>query len=241
MKRLSHRAFTLIELLVVIAVIGVLAASIGMALRDGDRGPALQAAQSSLSSLVGAARAQAALDGVNSTVLIWSDDSDVETYLRRACVAQFRDTNADGTADAWVVQGDLIDLPRGVFFVPGDLGANFPAKWSNATDWSGLTTTKSQVAGNAPSTSLTFKREDATGAWVADPAGPSKAYVTIAFDTYGNLVSKQGANQVDQLAVGTGEIQPLQGVLFNSADSLRGLKLSIYGMPMVLNEKTAFE
>lgn len=241
MKRFPLRAFTLIELLVVIAVIGVLVASIGMALRDGDRGPALQAAQSNLSSLVGAARAQAALDGINSTVLIWADDTDVETYLRRACVAQQRDTDGNGSLDAWVIQGDLIDLPRGVFFVPGDLGANFPAKWSNATDWNGLTKTESQAAGNAPTSGLTFKRQDATGAWVLDPSGPSNAYVTIAFDSYGNLVSKLGASQVDLLAIATGEIQPLQGVLFNSADSLRGLKLSIYGMPMVLNEKTAFE
>lgn len=236
-----RRAFTLIELLVVIAVIGVLVGALGAALRSGDRGPALQAAQSNLSSLISAARAQAALDNTTCTVLIWADPSDLETYLHRACVAEWVDTNNNGTGDSWARQGQVIDLPKGVYFAPGDMGSGFPAKKETAADWSTLTLTESQASGNAPTSSLSFKILDSNGNWITDPLGTTKAYVTVAFDATGNLVSAQGGNAVALLAVATGQIDPGNGILFQSADTLRGLKLSTYGVPIVLNEKKAFK
>jgi prepilin-type N-terminal cleavage/methylation domain-containing protein len=230
-----RRAFTLIELLVVIAVIGVLVGGLGMALRSGDEGPALQAAQSNLSSLISAARAQAALDNSVCTVLIWADSNDLDTYLRRACIARQIDLDNDGTPDAWARQGPVIELPKGVYFAPGDMGGGFPAKWENGADWAGLELTESQEnASNGPSTSLDFMIYDETGGnWITDPLGTTRAYVTVAFDPTGTLVSL--------LAVATGLPEPGSGVLFRSADSLRGLKLSTYGVPIVLNEKLAFK
>ncbi len=240
-----RRAFTLIELLVVIAVIGVLAGAVGMALRSGDRGPALQAAQANLSSLISAARAQAALDNATATVLIWADSGDLDTYLRRACVAERVDTNNDGTLDAWARQGQVIDLPRGVYFAPGDMGGSYPAKWETGADWTGLTLTESQAnASDGPSSSQNFKiYDDASGNWITDPLGTDKVYVTVAFDATGNLVSVQGNRSVSTLAVATGVPEPGTGggVLFQSADSLRGIDLSTYGVPLVLNEKSAFK
>jgi prepilin-type N-terminal cleavage/methylation domain-containing protein len=239
-----RRAFTLIELLVVIAVIGVLVGALGMALSSGDRGPALQAAQANLNSMVAAARAQAALDNATCTILVWADETDMETYLRRACIAREVDTDNNGTLDAWARQGQVTDLPRGIFFAPGNLGGSFPAKWETAADWSNLVLTESQEASNAPTTSLDFKILDETvsnGSWLTDPLGTTKAYKTLAFDPVGNLVSMQGGVTISTLAVATGELEPGSGVIFKSADSLRGLKLSIYGVPIVLNEKTAFK
>jgi prepilin-type N-terminal cleavage/methylation domain-containing protein len=232
-------AFTLIELMIVIAVIGILIGSIGLALKGGNKPAALQGAQATLMSLVSAARAQAALESTTATVLIWADTNNSETYLRRAAVFVRADTNGDGTVDAYVRKNEPVDLPQGIFFVPSDAGSAMPIIRQPAADWTGLTLTESQNS-NSATTGLVFKRLDetlTTPSWDADPNAPVKAYVTIGFDAYGQLVP----SDVNYLAVAPGDIEPNQGVTFPEVDSLRGVKLSAYGIPLMLNEKNAFK
>jgi hypothetical protein len=112
-----------------------------------------------------------------------------------------------------------------------------------AADWASLTLTESQNS-NTATTGLVFKRLDetiTTPHWGTDPNAPVKAYETIAFDPYGQLVSKNGNNVVSYLAVAPGDIEPNQGVTFSEVNSLRGVKLSVYGIPLMLNEKNAFK
>ena len=243
MRHRIHSAFTLIELMIVIAVIGILVGSIGLALKGGNKPAALQGAQSTLMSLVSAARAQAALESATATVLIWADADDSETYLRRAAVFVGVDTNNDGTLDYYLRKSEPLNLPAGIFFVPSDGGLAMPVIRQPVADWAGLKLTEAQNS-NAPTGSLIFKRYDATAALVIDSEAPVKAYESIAFDSYGqlkSLVKGSTSNAVSYLAVAPGDIEPNQGVTFSEVDSLRGVKLSAYGIPLMLNEKNAFK
>ena len=250
-----RRAFTLVELMIVIAVIGILTGSLVAVLRTGGKGPALQAAQATLSGLVSSARARAALDNNTATVIIWANSNDSSTYLRRAAIAVRVDTNNDGVVDDYAIQGGIQDLPRGIFFVPENADSNLPAMLEPLVDWrtpSTLVYTESQASGNGTTSSSTsgkgFKRlEDGSPPqWQNDPDAPATYYESIAFDAYGNLVSKVGNNLISYLAVAPGDIatgtsSTDRGVIFRSVDNLRGLKLSAYGLPILLNEKAAFD
>ena len=254
MRSSPRRAFTLVELLVVIAIIGVLVGSLAAVLRPSGRAPALQAAQATLSGFVAAARAQAALDNTTSTIVIWSDRDNPETYLRRAAVAVRVDTNNDGLADSYTIKGEPVDLPRGIFFVPQDNnGTNLPAALETPADWSTFTLTESQATSNGTTSAATvgkgFRRyeESSTPQWQPDPDAPVTYYENLAFDAYGKLVSlKVPAGPAPQyLAVAPGEIQTGaassdRGVIFREVDGLRGVKLNVYGVAIQLNEKSAF-
>jgi len=252
MKNRKHRAFTLVELLIVIAVIGILAGSLAAVLRTGDKGPALQAAQATLSGFVSAARAQAALGNTTATLVIWADRDDPETYLRRAAIAVRVDTNEppDGVTDSYAIQGGVQDLPRGIFFVPEEGGNTLPAKFEPLADWTtpDKTYTESQITGHgttsATATGKRFRRfeESSSPQWQVDPDAPATYYECVVFDAYGKLSNQN----VNYLAVAPGDIQngpnsADRGVIFRSVDGLRGLKLSTYGVPIQLNEKSAFE
>jgi prepilin-type N-terminal cleavage/methylation domain-containing protein len=233
------RAFTLIELLIVIAVVGILIGSVGLGLRDSDKGNALQAAQSSLSSLVSAARAQAALNGSNASVIIWGDPSDMETYLRRAAVMV--ETTVGGST-FWVQKGEPMTMPNGIYFVPVDAGAGFPAKFQTASDWNNLDLTEADS--NQATSSFDVRRLDkAAGTYASDPTfTASKAYVTVSFNAYGQLVKRTGNSKASHaLAVAVGEPDPSNGIVFSNSDSLRGLVLSSYGIPTVVTEKIGFK
>jgi prepilin-type N-terminal cleavage/methylation domain-containing protein len=232
----SRRAFTLIELLVVIGVIAVLVGTVGVAMRGGNRNVALQSAQSSLASLAASARAQAAVGSADATVVVWGDENDHTTYLRRAAVM----VNISG--NNWVIKGDVIDLPNGVFFVPPDLGTNPSAKYLNAADWPDPTPSggylRTEASGDAPQ-AMTIQRWNATtGAYEDDPSFPAgfEAYKTIKLDALGRRTNGNRA-----LVIAAGEPTPGSGVLFRDSDSQRGLYLSEYGIPTLINEKAGLE
>jgi hypothetical protein len=134
-----------------------------------------------------------------------------------------------------------VELPRGIYFVPPDIGASFPAKYEKSADWP-ITNYRTEAAGNAPAT-MVVKRPDGTGGYEDDtdfkpPASAGfKGYRTITINPQGLVV---GGNNVLVVALGelqTGSTTSSRGVLFRDADSQRALLLSNYGIPTVINEK----
>ena len=101
-------AYTLIELLVVAALIGVLAGTVGLALRSPDDGMALQVAQATLASLCSAARGRAALTGRDARLLIAADPADLECHLRYLQIVH----EDPAGSDHWRAEGSGVYLPR---------------------------------------------------------------------------------------------------------------------------------
>jgi len=245
----TRGAFTIIELLVVIAIIAIMAGTFALALRDGDRGAALQAAQSSLSGLVSSARAHAAVNGTDASIFIWGNKDDLTTYLHRAVVLVKLNGN-------WVRKGEIIDLTKGIYFVPPDIGTLLPAKQEVPADWNNYETTDAITLANLTTTApVTLQvsrwnpQTGTNGAYEPDPAfgtngdGKLLAYRTITINPTGLLANSGTQN----LVIATGEEQPHPngntggGILFRNADSMRGLILSTYGIPNVINEKAGFK
>lgn len=231
MHTLRHRAFTLIELLVVIAVIGAMIGSLGLVLRDGDRSSALQAGQSSLSALVSAARAQAALSRQNVSIVIWADHAgDPATYLRRAAVMV---ETAPGTL---VQRGDAIDLPQGIYFVPPDAGGAYPARLETPADWTIPPHDFTAATGNA---SAVKNVELASGA--PDPTVIADRFYMAASLTPTGVLAGAAINT---LVIATGDPEPdgggIRGINFRNSDSMRGLVVSTYGLVTLVNEKSGF-
>jgi type II secretory pathway pseudopilin PulG len=116
--RARPRAFTLVELLVVVGLIALMVGAIGLALGDPG-GNSLASAQKSIASLVGAARARAAVGQTETILAIYGTrppQGDREKILRQLQI--FENSNPGSTSPTWVPVGNPISLPPGVYVVP---------------------------------------------------------------------------------------------------------------------------
>lgn len=112
----ATRGFTLIELMVVIGIMVVLIGGVGFALRD-TAGASLASAQNTLATLVGQARAQAAVNQTEARLLIHAvrpPAGDADKYLRLLQVV----IAVPAGSTTWQAVGSPVYLPRGVYIVP---------------------------------------------------------------------------------------------------------------------------
>ena len=108
--------FSLVELLVVIGIIALLVSALGLALGDAG-GSSLASAQNTLATLVGTARAQAAVNQTRARLYVYGQrppGGDMEKFLRLLQV--YREEPAD--SGTYVPVGGAVYLPRGVYVVP---------------------------------------------------------------------------------------------------------------------------
>jgi prepilin-type N-terminal cleavage/methylation domain-containing protein len=107
------RAFTLLELLIVVGLIGVLAGGVSLALGDSS-GRSLATAQQQLASLVGQARANAAIGQTETRLLFYGVRpplGDAARFLRQVQLVR---AVVPGSATTWEPVGPALTLPRGI-------------------------------------------------------------------------------------------------------------------------------
>ena len=135
---MNSRGFTLMELLVVLAVMGVMMGLVGFSLLGGG-GNELGAAQRELLGLVQKARAQAALSGQETRLIVANNPEEEEKYNRYVEIIS-EDANE---SDSWVVAGEGKYLTDRVYLVPSSENSCVIAEgwrsdafsiWSNKDD-----------------------------------------------------------------------------------------------------------
>jgi prepilin-type N-terminal cleavage/methylation domain-containing protein len=186
--------FTLIELLVVIAIIGLFAGAIGVALRGGDQSTAIGSAQRTVSSMITAARAQAAMNGTPARLIIYAETGaagEFDKLLRYLQIVTW-----DGSK--WVPQGAGTYLPKGAYIVPPDDSLSSVVSFSSVPAWPAPNRRRSDLnyqTGNPP----TNQPKDAK----TIEGGSSADFYFIEFNGRGSPV---GGRQI--VAVAPGRIQP---------------------------------
>lgn len=209
--RRRRRGFTLIELLVVIGIV-LIVAGVGLVSLRTSPAAALQSAQGTVSSLMTATRAHAAITGRNARLLVWADPAQPDSYLRRVAVA-FQDESGN-----WLTSSEGTVLPRGVYVVPQATpvpvasGVTWPANDSLRSNFSNF---PAGVPGN-----LTVNGQPGTFLWID--------------------VTFRGTTATGRrLLLGTAEVTS-SGPAFNNPDALRGFVLSAYAVQTLIDDRASF-
>ena len=242
--RRSRRAFTLIELLTVCGVIVMLIATVGVALsgRGGD-GAALASAQNTLSGLVGAARAQAALHQTTARLLVYAQQppgGDAYKYLRYLQVVR-QETSPQGVS-VWVAAGNPVVLPVPICVVPPTPVAanhlNTGVTWNNnaatgpVSVFSPTILTAFSVNGQSAGTG-----RPVAGQLFGGTGGGRAYYLEFAAD---GTVTSNATNNPTKIALTTAVLAPATLPKFNNASGVRGLFIRKSGAISFVNDATSF-
>lgn len=229
MSTVTHkRAFTLIELLVVIGIIAVLAAGIGVAFLGGSHGNALQNSQGVVNSLASVARSKAALTQSDAAILV-NTKPGTDGFLR-----EFRVAVRNATATRWLATGDSTFLDKGIYLVPA--AATFATDVTTSGSWTGLNTTAFDASDISPKLytpddSSTITTDDYRVVAIYNPRGTlsSASPGTVTIPVIRRIVLASALSGSD------GKLT------FATPDEVRGVLLSTYGVPTLINESEAFK
>jgi len=235
LPRLSLGAggFTLLELLVVIGLIAALVFFLFSGLTGAGKSHALQSAQATLANLVTAARTKAPATNRKTRLLVNVDPASPERYLRLV-VLQLARQPGSSPADWDTVQS--VCLPAGTCVVPGSLAGLV----ADATPWK---------RGSNPAEDLVsdlFQNQSLSCALEGDAA--ARSWTGVAFTPNGTLAALgSGPPPKGSVVLALGQPRPPGSyaageppVQLGDAPSVRGLVLSAYGVPALLNERSAF-
>lgn len=220
----ARGGFTLIELLVVVGLISLLAAGIGLSLADAG-GNSLATAQKILATMIGSARAQAAVHQTETVLAIYGTrppTGEAEKYLRLLQV--FRNDNPGASQPRWVPVGSPVSLPRGVHVVP------------NTT--SGLLAAGVTWPSNPPLVS-TLPRTVNLGQQTGTPFGGAATALVVEFSADGTI-AQVGNLPHARLVVATTTNGPNNVPLFNNPAAVRGVLLRPTGAVTFVNEALGF-
>jgi prepilin-type N-terminal cleavage/methylation domain-containing protein len=223
-----RRAFTLIELLVVVGLIGVLSTVwIGhMGVRG--RAPALQSAQALLFDLLTSARITAMANGKSSRVLVQMDATSPFQPARYLSNLVLQIQSPSG----WQVLTEM-SLPEGVFVVPGNFAALPAGLFAEPTE-SGWTRSDGSALRSTALRENQLLSE-------AIHAGVTERWVSIILAPNGNTI------QSGDIILANGQLRSPASYRFGEspvtltqAAMVRGVSLSSYGVPALINDRSSF-
>lgn len=226
--RVPNGGFTLLELLVVAGLIAALSYVLIGGLGGGGKSAALQSGQATLANMVTAARITAMASGQSARVLVQVDATSTSRPLRYLHYVAVQSQTAAG----WETIADAY-LPEGVFVVPGNF-ATLPAglfvpnpamPWTK-TDGSALRSTALR------STQIISEK-------INGPSAELWAGITLS--------ANAGTAQSGDVILAPGQLRPpgsfLPGespVELTNPENVRGLTLSSYGVPALINTRSSF-
>jgi len=208
-----NKAFTLIELMVVIGLIAVLAAGIGLAMRESNPTAGLRGGQNVLVGLLSSARGQAALNQTEAMIIVDATDSKEDFFLRSLQVV----VKAGAGPDTWRPVGAPVLLPQGIYIVP-------PANFASVT----FGGTKSD--GFDSSTPASISPADST----YDELSGRKY---LRFRKFLPLGTTSGTGRI---IVTVGRRAGESTISLDNPKAVRGVTVSRYGVPTLINEAATF-
>jgi prepilin-type N-terminal cleavage/methylation domain-containing protein len=225
-----RRAFTLIELLVVVALIAGMSAFLIGGFRE-NKTASLQSAQATLANMLMGARTRAMATGCRVRLLIQADTSNPARFRRMLAVQQ----ESVYKSDAWTITISVAKLPEGIAVLP--YKNNIPAGlYENPADWVKTSTTGS--SGNELHSSALY----ATQVPVVIESATSENWDVIQFTP--NDTMSTGVGDIVLATVRSrqpGSYSSGQSpVRADSPNSVRGVSLSTYGVPALINSRGGF-
>lgn len=228
MKAHAPRAFTLLELLVVIGLVAVLSFFLAGNPTGGGKTAALQSAQAAMVNMITVARSKAMATGQSARVLIHVDaTSSIQPlrYMRYVAV------QAQGNGGWQTIVESY--LPEGIYIIPGNFSAIPAGLFATST-----TSLWTKADGSALR-STALRSNQITAEAISSPVMEQWVSLTIS----ANAATAQSGDII--LASGRfrppGTYQPGESpVELDNPENVRGLTLSAYGVPALINTRASF-
>lgn len=229
--------FTLLELLVVIGLVAALATLLIGGFGAGGQTGALQTGQSTIASLITAARTRAAVSNRKTRLLVSMDPTIRERFLRHVVLQLGNQVGPSPSAWETLVE---VDLPEGVYVVPPSL-AQPNGLVATATAWK---------RASDPTADLVSDLFQGQALAVTLPGGSAAETMTgVAFTPHGTLAALGiGPPPKGSLLLASG-IKRSPAVLsegdspvqLTNPSAVRGALLSAYGIPTLVDDRSGFE
>jgi prepilin-type N-terminal cleavage/methylation domain-containing protein len=236
MKPGRSGGFTLLELLVVIGLIAALSAVLVGGLGGGGQAAALESAQATTTGLITSARTKAAATGRKTRLLIAAEPLVAARYLRHLVLQIGRQAGASPADWDTVVE---VDLPDGTYLAPASL-TQTPGLIARPSEWKRASDSLAELSSDL------FQNQTLTAALPGDLS--AQTWTGIAFTPNGTLAALGGGPPPKgSLVIAPGIRRPTGSyptgespVQLVKPSTVRGLVLSAYGVPALLNDRWAF-
>lgn len=223
----SRRGFTLVELLVVVALVAGMAALVVAGIGRGEQGAALQSAQAAMANVITAARAKAMASGMRVRILVHADVRDATRFRRFIALQQ----EAIYLSDDWDPAYERFGLPEGIAVLPG--ATRVPRGfYAEDIPWTKVSSSDALHSSAFHTTTVNV---------AVDRAG-EEAWEVIQFTPFGTMSGHPGdvvLTTVARRAPGS-FAEDESPVRAENIERVRGIAISIYGVPLLIDERAGF-